>query len=405
MCLKIKALSSSSFMLLSIGLIALVLVACGDSTTTPSPTAVAATTAAVRTTVAVTTTAAVRTTAAVTTTAAVRTTSAATTAAQSSATTAAVRTTSAATTTQSSAATTPSVAASKLTLPAISGATQIEVDPAILQDFTKQLPGGDLKMYASDDVSDKLFTNVDKVVTGEGYKFNIPGQTAAVKGDGGGYIGIYTKTGAPDLIIFTGDVPQDDQQTNSSFSVPGLNAADSKKLADQFKGKKTVAFILVDPTSTLSGMMIALMSFTPGAGGASSTSNPGQSPSAVSNKSLEVSESILPVYPGATRVDTSPGKVGNEITVYYLTTDKFQDVFAWYKTKFSLAENTDISSSFSSSTGQSANLGAGGAKYSVKITILGPDAQSNSSSSDLVKAAKPSSADTVIAVVVSPPTE
>ncbi len=214
----------STLTLVCVMMLASLLAACGDPTATTVPATTAAPTTAAATTAA--------TTAAAITTAA--TTVAATTAA----------TTVAATTVATTAA------AASGTFPAISGVKEVVMDAAIQAEIAKQFPASlknaNIKYYTSDNDYDKAASDVDAALTGAGYKFAIPGQSKPAK-QGEQYVGLYTKTGAEDLLIGTLPVPANLDQVGGSSTLPGLSGDALKKFADQMKGKKSLVFVLSAP--------------------------------------------------------------------------------------------------------------------------------------------------------------
>jgi hypothetical protein len=201
--------------------VAMALAACGDSTATSAP---ASTTAAATTVAATTATGATSATTAAATSAATTTRAAASTAASTGA------------------ATTASAASAGL--PAIAGVTEVNLDPSIAAEFGKQLPqikNFFFKVYVSDDSDEKVATSLDTALTGAGYKSSLPGQSQLTK-QGDSYMGLYSKAGAPDLLVGVSAVPSDPSKFSSN--VPGLSADATQKFINEVKGKKTLVFAI-----------------------------------------------------------------------------------------------------------------------------------------------------------------
>ncbi len=379
--MKMKLSSSKLLVLLTLAG-TLILAACGDPTATPAP----APTPVPPTAVPATATAVPATATSVPTTAAATPTKAPTTAAA---------TTVAATT----AAGNPS---GNVTLPAISGTTEVALDPAITAELTKQLPGGAIKLYSSDDDPAKLGTNADATIIGAGYKFGIPNQTKPVKGDNEAYFGVYSKAGAADLVMITGLVPKTPAELTSGLGITGVNPADTQKLLDQLKGKKSTLFIIADPTGLLSQLIAGFASIGTDTPGATTTTAAATTPA--SSSALTVDESVLKVYAGAKRLDSSPGKVGNQITVYYLSSDKLETITDGFKKAYDpFGDNKDVNSSVFSGGSSSGNLQITAAKYKLSVTFVGPKSQTDADYKAFVAAGKPGPEETLIVAVLSPP--
>ena len=306
--------------------------------------------------------------------------------------------------TTAAATTTSATSGGNLNLPNISGATEVKVDPALLADFTKQVPGGMVKIFVSDDDPDKLAANAHSAILSAGYQFAIPGQTGPIKDDNNSYAAVYTKTGSADLVVVSGPVPTDEKALQQDMGVQQVDPAVIQNFLAQVKGKKSSMFILVDPTGILSQLIAGfagLGNSTPVA--TTPTTNATPTTATTSNKPLEADESVIPLYPGATRSTASPGKVGNVIMVYYVTSDKFDAVSQWVEKTYDDLSDKGFSSRSYSSSGQIAQLNGVNDKVRVKMTFLGPRLQNDPSYKDAVAAAKPGKDDTLILVTVTPP--
>jgi hypothetical protein len=115
----------------------------------------------------------------------------------------------------------------------------------------------DFKIYASSDDPATFTTAVDTALTGAGYKFGIPGMTAPMK-QGAASLGLYTKSGSPDLFVIIGD-------PNAGLGMTGLDATTLKTVAGDLSSKKGI-MILVSGT----GLLTAFMSAGANMGGSSS---------------------------------------------------------------------------------------------------------------------------------------
>lgn len=234
-------------------MVALLLAACGDPTATPAPTA---------TPVPPTATSAPPTATPAPTTARATTTPVA-------ATTAAPAGGVAAGTPVAGSSTPVSGGSLNLSLPAISGATEIPVDAGLVATLAKQqgLSTAALKFYASDDSPDKLATSADTIITGTGYKFGLPGVEKPLN-QGGVVVGFYQKAGSPDILMAVADP----STFTSGFAIPGISADVLKGFVEQLNGKKSVLILVAAPD-----LLTALLGATSG-GGASGSA--GATPSA-----------------------------------------------------------------------------------------------------------------------------
>jgi len=264
--------------LIGIMLLATALAACGE-TATPVPAtsaaAVATTTnAAAATTVVAATSAATSAAIATTTNAVVATTTtiATTTATSVAMTTNAPMTTDAATsvvitTNATTVASTPAVNngggsngtfTNNVAVPSISGLDEIQLSQPIL-DYFQQTTGAAMsksssavkflgfKYYGSNDDIATVANNVDKALTGAGYKYVSLGggdDTSISKGKITSF-GLYTKDGNPDLVISMAD-PKNTASINSQLTpAPGKTLpAGMQDLINQLKSKKTVVVVI-----------------------------------------------------------------------------------------------------------------------------------------------------------------
>jgi hypothetical protein len=104
------------------------------------------------------------------------------------------------------------------------------------------------KIYGGDTDPATLTTNVDKALTGAGYKFGVPGMTAPIQ-QGTATIAFYVKAGSPDLFLIIGD-------PTAGFGVNGLDAKTLQTASSDLANKKS-AIILVSGTGLINGFMAA----------------------------------------------------------------------------------------------------------------------------------------------------
>jgi hypothetical protein len=154
------------------------------------------------------------------------------------------------------------------TIPSISNATEIALDPTIATLVGQQLPGlknATVKLYVSNDSADKLSTTVDTAFTGAGYSFAFPGESKPIL-QGGAYVGLYSKTDGLDIIIAAADIPSDPTQLATQLNLPGITPDLIQKIANQVQGKKSAVFVIAAP-----GLLQAIFSSLSGTGSTSTT--------------------------------------------------------------------------------------------------------------------------------------
>jgi|GEM_PF-2568351 len=173
---------------------------------------------------------------------------------------------------------------------AISGVTEIAVDPAILGDSLKMFPGASLKLYVSDEDATKLFAKAEAAIVGAGYqKFDDP--TGSMSSSTvGGQGGLYSKGETADLVLAVAPVPGDSNDLLKSLNIPNITPEQAQKLAAQFKGKKTFIGAISTP-----GLFIGLIK-----GFASMTTAPG---STLGAKTGSAADLTVPPFPTETTVD------------------------------------------------------------------------------------------------------
>jgi hypothetical protein len=152
-------------------------------------------------------------------------------------------------------ATTTPTASTGVDIPTIPGATSITLDPAVASNIKSSFGSQfasvtDLtfKVYGSDSDPATLTTNLDKTLTGVGYKFGVPGMTAPIQ-QGSATLAFYVKAGSPDLFFILGD-------PKVGFGVNGLDAKTLQTMASDLATKKS-AIILVSGTGLISSFMAA----------------------------------------------------------------------------------------------------------------------------------------------------
>ena len=134
--------------------------------------------------------------------------------------------------------------------PTISGATEVPADSSVAPALAQQLgtvgvkPNA-VKFYVSDNEAAALATTADTAITGSGYKFGLPGFNKPLTLPGASNtIGLYSVAGQPDLLMLIAAVPTDPTKVNSTFLLPGLDAATDQKIVDALKGHKSAMILL-----------------------------------------------------------------------------------------------------------------------------------------------------------------
>jgi superoxide dismutase len=286
-------------------LVSLMLTACGgNATTTPVPAATAK-----ATTVAATT--AVSTTAKATTVAAT-TAKATTVAATTVAATTAKATTVAATTAASS--------KSAVTLPTITGATEIALDPALSAELSKQtdLSNPVIKFYVSDDAADKLADNANSTITGAGW---ITMQDKPEKQKDNSFTDYYVKMGFDDILLISQLVPVS-ATTNDLSKLFNVTVAEAQKLADQVKGKKSMVLLAFLPDTT-----------TPEAATTAATTAAASSADTVTLPTITIT--------GATEIAVAP-VLSAELPKHYYINNAISKLYVSDDAADKLADNADI---------------------------------------------------------------
>ena len=194
-----------------------------------------------------TTAAASMTTAATTTTDASMTTAAATTAAASM------------TTAAASGSSTGSLDFLSSSLP--TGVTELNLSATAKTSLTQKMgiPGADVKFFTADVDGATIGTALDGFLTAQGYAFSIPGTTKPIS-TSGNTVGLYSKSGAVDVLFVAAAIPAD--PTTSSMSLPGVDPAEVQQLATQLKGHQTLLVAIGG-----NNLLQALMALSANAGG------------------------------------------------------------------------------------------------------------------------------------------
>jgi hypothetical protein len=173
---------------------------------------------------------------------------------------------------------------------AISGVSEIVVDPAILGDSLKMFPGATLKLYVSDEDATKLFTKAEAAIIGAGYqKFDDPSGSMS-SSTVGGQGGLYSKGDTADVVLAVAPVPADSNDLLKSLNIPGTTPDQASKLTAQFKGKKTFIGTIATP-----GLFIGLIK-----GFASMTTAPG---STLGAKTGSAADLTVPPFPTEITID------------------------------------------------------------------------------------------------------
>lgn len=155
---------------------------------------------------------------------------------------------------------------------AITNTTQVPIDNSLVQTLAKNLPGVNnpvADLYVSDDSAATLANNADATLVAQGYTFAIPGSAKPTQ-LGGAYIGVYSKTGSPDVVIAAADIPSNPANLAQQFNFPGITPDLVQKYADQLKGKKS-ALVVISGPGLLQALFSALASGAAGSTGSTDT--------------------------------------------------------------------------------------------------------------------------------------
>jgi len=211
---------------------------------------------------------------------------------------------------------------STATLPKFSNLREIKLDPTLVFEFSRQvqplgLANPVLKLYVSDDEVTSLTERTAAFYTETGYTFGIPGISNGkpVK-MGDTNLGLYLKSGVPDVLLAVRGT-NDAQELMNSVIIPGLNVMLTRQIVDQVKGSKSVMFILVAPNL----FQIFLSSF----GLPVLTNN--STPTRAVNSGPQAGENDLPVYPAAKKLNQVSN--GGATSVYYVSSANYKDIISW----------------------------------------------------------------------------
>ncbi|MEI6043496.1 MAG: hypothetical protein WCS37_03785, partial [Chloroflexota bacterium] len=112
----------------------------------------------------------------------------------------------------------------------------------------------------------------------------------------------------------------------------------------------------------------------------------------------QVSESDIPVYPGARRVDSMSASVSGMTSVFYLTSDDYSKVVTWVKKAFTDKGWTEVGVLDSlTQVGSAAFTGKRGTA-SFFGTIVGPNAQKEAAFAGVKEQTGAGSNDTILSV-------
>lgn len=292
-------------------------------------------------------------------------------------------------------AATPAGTSSATNLPAIQGATAINVDQSVIAAATGTLPGvtnPTFQILSSGDTADNFTTAINKAFINAGYKFAFPNATQPVK-QGDNTVALYTKSGSPDVLISTYSVPTDVNVLSRNI-LPGLQADAAQKLLDELKNQKSIALVLT--ASNLTQFLGAEAGLTPPTGGIPTVvATPAVTGSATT--APPVNENDLPVYANSTKA-VGPTTVGDTFSVSYVTSDSYDNVVTWSKTAYTAKGWQGITTN--EQAGATIFTGRKGSSTLI-ATILGPQARSNAGFANFFSQANAGPNDTVIVVVVT----
>ena len=229
--------------------------------------------------------------------------------------------------------TVPPITNGTAALPPVPGTTIVQLDPELLASTARLVPGVSnptVQMFASDNTPATLAADTDTSFLGAGYKFVFPGISKPSM-LGSTILGLYSKTGAPDILLSVTDVPTDVTLVSRSIGLPNLSQTSSQKYLDQVKGKKSVA-ILIAATGVLQAFSNNIGVTPQVPADLNTTTAPVTTPSGpATSVAPAVGEQDIPVYPGSTKANTGVASVGDTISLYYLSSDDYTKITAWAK--------------------------------------------------------------------------
>lgn len=285
-------------------------------------------------------------------------------------------------------------------LPSIPGTSVVQLDPELLASTARLVPGVSnptVQMFASDNTPDKLAADTDTSFLGAGYKFVFPGISKPSK-LGITILGLYAKTGAPDILLSVTDVPTDVTLVSRSIGLPILSQASSQKYLDQVKGKKSVA-ILVAAIGVLQAFS-SNIGITPQVpADLNATTAPATvSGSPATSAAPVIGEQDIPLYPGSKKTSSGAGAVGDTTDLYYVSSDDYAKITAWAKQAYTDkgwdGVATNEQNNLTTVTGRKG-------KYSLIVSILSPKARVNTNFDNFFKQANAGPDDTVMVVVIT----
>jgi hypothetical protein len=116
-----------------------------------------------------------------------------------------------------------------------------EIQTVLAKDFGPDVQDFKLQIFVSDDTPANFIAALDSYATGQGYTFNVPGETKPSVTGGGSAVGFYSKTGSADIMgtaSLIGEKPAD------SLKALGVSEPTAQKFAEQYKGKKSSMVVI-----------------------------------------------------------------------------------------------------------------------------------------------------------------
>lgn len=293
---------------------------------------------------------------------------------------------------------------SAATIPSISNATEVQVDPAFSAAAAKQIPGVSnptFKIFVSGDDAAKLATNADTAFTAGGYAFAFPGATKPTN-TGTTIAGLYTKAGAPDILIGALNIPADTATLTKDLAIPDLTDASAQKFLEQVKGKKSMLIVL-SATGLVQSLFNTLGATPPGSNANSNTTpvaatTTDSSATAAPAVTSAVTDNDIAIYPGSKKVNNGAAQIGDTFNEYFLSSDDYSKIAAWAKQASTDKGWEGVAQS--EQAGATIITGRKG-KYNLIMTILGPQARQNGNFDIFFQKAQAGPNDTVIVVVVT----
>ena len=140
------------------------------------------------------------------------------------------------------------VSSNSIDLASLTDLQEVQLDPATADEVSKTFSNnniGDasLHYYSSDSDPTAVMAETDQIILAEGYHFALASYTGPINQNGMS-VGMYSKTSAPDIVagaVSTNNNP--DFQNGNTKALPGLSLAETQKVLQQLRTKKTALVV------------------------------------------------------------------------------------------------------------------------------------------------------------------